>query len=97
MLKLAKNRQESSKVLQNERFSQELAGMTESHFMYLSFIFFKKHIEQTVFQDPRIKTELRKLLAVFGLEQLQTNSVPLFESGYFKKGHYAMVVEALKR
>lgn len=37
------------------------------------------------------------MLAVFGLEQLHLNSVPLFESGYFKKGHYAMVVEALKK
>lgn len=49
MLKLAKNSQEGSKVLQNEKFSQEIAGMTESHFMYLAFIFFKKHIEETIF------------------------------------------------
>jgi hypothetical protein len=37
------------------------------------------------------------MLAIFGLEQLHLDSMALFESGYFKQGHYQMVVEAFKK
>jgi hypothetical protein len=37
------------------------------------------------------------MLAIFGLSQLQEDSAALFESGYFTKGHYKMVIEALKK
>jgi len=93
---LGKNGQEKTTVLHNERFAMEIQMMTKSHFMLLAFVFFKKHIEETIFEDPKIKTHLRNMLAVFGLEQLHLDSTPLFESGYFKQGHFQQVVEALK-
>jgi hypothetical protein len=49
MLLLAKHKESGMQVLLNEKFSQEIGGMTKAHFMYLSFAFFKKHIEETVF------------------------------------------------
>lgn len=95
MAELAKNKSTSFQVLQNEVFSQEIGAMAKNHFMYLAFIFFKKHIEETLFDDPRIKGALRQMLVIFGLEQIHLNATPLQESRYLGRGQYGMSVAAL--
>jgi hypothetical protein len=49
MLTLAKNKETKFSILLNEKYSQEITAMTKAHFMYLAFIFFKKHIEEAAF------------------------------------------------
>lgn len=95
MLKLARS-QEPVTVLQNEKHAKEIEQMSRLHFLYLGFVFFKKHIEESLFEDPKIKKHLRTLLLIHGLEELHIDSMPLFESGFFRKGHYKLVVGALR-
>jgi hypothetical protein len=68
----------------NTLFSQEILAMTESHFMYITFKAFKNFIETYKFKCPKVKENLTYLAMVYGLNELQKDSIPNYESGYFK-------------
>lgn len=68
----------------NSLFSMEILKMTEAHFMYIIFKTFKDFIVSHKFKCPKVKENLGLIAMVYALTELQKDSIPNYESGYFK-------------
>ena len=71
--------------------------MTKAHIAYIIFKLFKNRIQGEDIKCENIKKNLTMVCILLGLFELSKNSVPLFETGYFKSGAMANVNEALTK
>lgn len=56
------------------------------HLIYLSFKIARERLTRKACVDPKIKVYLEAGIKIFALKQLQLDSEPLYEAGYFGKG-----------
>jgi len=80
----------TSKLSENEKvnsaFSVDMVGMANAHIMYVTFKYFLNHIENHQYKCPKIKENLKNLARVYALTELLSDSVPLYETGFFTLG-----------
>jgi len=69
--------------------------MSRSHTMLITFKIARLFIAQEEFKCANLKSILALLIRVFGLKQLSLDSMPCWNTGFFKKGHTAMLNDAL--
>lgn len=86
----------SKKVKFNELFAQDIITMTRMHMIYLSFKIARTHYEKINFSCKNIKPILELLCRVFALKQLQLESAPCFDTGFFGAGSNDLLNEAMK-
>lgn len=66
-----------------DSFSIDVIGMAKAHLVYTVFDNFEAGINQ--FKCPRLRKHLSNLCMFYALKELQENSRPLFETGYFSQ------------
>lgn len=58
---------------------------------------FRQRAESHAFKDPNIKPLLLLLAKIFALKQLQIDCVACYETGFFKQGAKALILDSMKK
>ena len=79
----------------NTHFAVDIVAMAQSHVVYVTFKYCLEMIERS-FKCEANKENMKNLLRVFALTELQQDSAVLYESGFFQMGTGNLILEALK-
>lgn len=71
--------------------------MSHAHIMYVTYKYFLEAIESDKLKCPKNKENLRNLARILALTELQQDSAPLYETGFFTMGTATLLLEALKQ
>ena len=85
-----------AKIKDNEIFAQDRLTMVRAHMQYILFHVAKSKIEQSEFQDPKVKQHLILLIKIFALDTLINQGAVVFDSGFFAPGSYQNLQKAQK-
>ena len=72
------------RTLFNEVYHQDQVAFSTYHLVYYSIWAARNHLEKTQIKCPNLRKHLESLITVYGLLELQKDSVPLFECGYYQ-------------
>ena len=70
--------------------------MTRAHIIYITYKIFRETIEKGT-KCPNVKENLSTLAMIYALEELRRDSIPNYETGYFKAGTNDLLLEAMKK
>ncbi len=79
----------------NTLFSMDIISMAQSHVIYVTFKYCLEMIEKS-FKCEKNKENMRNLVRVFALTEIQQDSAVLYESGFFQMGSGTIMLDALK-
>lgn len=67
----------------NDIFAIDVNDVTKLHLIYVMYERAKNNIDRKNVKDASLKQTLMTCLANFAIKQLQSDSVPLYECGFF--------------
>lgn len=92
MTKMAQS-EAPNKVKTNFLFANDINNAIHCHLKYVSFKYFMNGLEQLA--DPQLKVHMRNLCALNGLTFLQECMTAGYDFGWFKKGDYSLIQDAI--
>lgn len=86
-----------TKTLYNEVYQQDQVVFSTYHLVYYTLWSARNHLASQKIACPNVRRHLDSLILYYGLTELQKDSKALFDCGYFKAGHGALIEEAMKK
>jgi hypothetical protein len=85
------------KVAINDLYAMDLLQMSKAHHTYMSFVIFKRSVDNKQFKCPNIRSLLHLLGKIFVLKQLTLDCTTLYETGFFTSGSKGLLLDAMKK
>ena len=84
------------RTLFNEVYQQDQITFSTYHLIYYTIWAARLHLEKSQVKCPKLKKHLESLVALYGLQELQKDLVPLFECEYYQPKHVSQIGDAIK-
>ena len=90
------NSPESENEKVNALYGIDIVSMAHAHIMLVTFKYFLQTIEGDSIKCPKNKENLLNLARVYVMHELQQDSQPLYETGYFQVGTAPLLLQGMK-